>query len=324
MNAGEDDLAKAGAVMVTHHPPGEVRASATLLAGQFRRVWIVDNGSGPAFDGVLNELARLPSTTLVRLPSNWGIAAALNVGMTQLLDCGARWVALFDQDTWIPPGYLTAMLETWRLCPQAERLGLLAPDHVQRGSGEDLPLRPALGSTCRLVRTAISSGSLVCARAYRAVGGFDESLFIDYVDFDFCLRLRRAGYVLGRVPGIRVSHSLGEGRVVRLGPCRLRIRSHRPWRYYYIFRNRILMYRRFWVADPVWCLHDLFWFLLDGLKAGLLEKERKECVRWMMQGIRDGLSGRRGIRVLPPGRLAGPEFLTADTGEASRRERTCS
>ena len=44
--------------------------------------------------------------------------------------------------------------------------------------------------------------------AIQIIGAFDESLFIDRVDTDFCLRARRKGMVIIQSPAV-LFHSLG-------------------------------------------------------------------------------------------------------------------
>ena len=34
------------------------------------------------------------------------------------------------------------------------------------------------------------------------IGGFDETMFIDFVDFDFCYRLKKEGYEILQTPSV--------------------------------------------------------------------------------------------------------------------------
>lgn len=53
-----------------------------------------------------------------------------------------------------------------------------------------------------------SSGALCLYRTemLRAIGGFDENIFLYHEDLDLCLRLRRAGYSIVSIPGIAATH----------------------------------------------------------------------------------------------------------------------
>ena len=44
------------------------------------------------------------------------------------------------------------------------------------------------------------------------IGGFDEKLFIDGVDFDFCIRMRKAGYGILRSNNVYLLQEVGKGR----------------------------------------------------------------------------------------------------------------
>ena len=96
---------------------------------------------------------------------------------------------------------------------------------------------------------AITSGNLVRMHVIDEVGAYDASLFIDCVDFDFCLRLRRAGYLVHRVPDARMFHRLGEERPVPAFARRHYI-LHSPVRRYYMFRNYLYLAERHLLHFP--------------------------------------------------------------------------
>lgn len=301
MNCTGTNQPAAVAVLVTYRPEPETRETVEALLAQFGTVIVVDNGSGPTAEAVLHQLARLPRTELIALPENRGIATALNLGTGRARERSADWVGWFDQDSRPPARYLEALLRAHATCPWQDRVGLLAPTHLDIThipSGEPSAGRP---SSCRPVWTAMSSGCLLPAHIFDAVGYLDESLFIDYVDFEFCLRLRRAGYLVCRVNGVYLPHRLGVPRQVGYGPFRLTVRSHPPWRYYYRTRNRLLLYRRYARTAPLWCMRDLLWLVIDGLKAGLLEEKRGQCLQCSLRGLWDALRHRTGVAMLPPG-----------------------
>jgi rhamnosyltransferase len=62
------------------------------------------------------------------------------------------------------------------------------------------------------VDSCITAGSLCRVAAWQEIAGYDERLFIDFVDFDFCLRLRMAGWRIRITPHAILSHEVGLGR----------------------------------------------------------------------------------------------------------------
>jgi rhamnosyltransferase len=77
--------------------------------------------------------------------------------------------------------------------------------------------------------------------AVAQIGGLDSDLFIDYVDYEWCLRARARGWRVVGLPSVRMTHALGDE--VRLVFGR-QVLVHRPRRQYYLIRNAVLLARR--------------------------------------------------------------------------------
>jgi rhamnosyltransferase len=91
------------------------------------------------------------------------------------------------------------------------------------------------------VDSPISSGTLYRVDALKAIGGFNESYFIDFVDHDCHLRLRKAGFTLWWEKNAEMFHQLGA--IQRMTDSGLWI-EHEPFRYYYMARNMTEGHRR--------------------------------------------------------------------------------
>jgi GT2 family glycosyltransferase len=85
----------------------------------------------------------------------------------------------------------------------------------------------------------ITSGNLLKVSAFERIGGFREDLFIDSVDFDFCLRLKKSGYRIMRCNQAILYHSLGERKEIQFrtklfpAPCAAQEVLHRQKSYIY-------------------------------------------------------------------------------------------
>jgi rhamnosyltransferase len=121
-----------------------------------------------------------------------------------------------------------------------------------------------------------------------AVGGMDEELFIDQVDTEWVLRARAQGYITWGHCEAVMAHSLGESRQrVWFGRWR-EIPFHKPFRYYYMFRNSILLQRR---SYPCWA-----WRRLDAIRLlqilvliTLYHPDRFNALQMSLRGLKDGL-----------------------------------
>lgn len=286
------------AVITAFNPPVELARRVASMIEQFQAVAVVDDGSAAGAD-VLAECERLGATVL-RQDRNKGIGAALNAGITALLEKhrGLSYIVTFDQDS-EPPTGLLHKYEQARQAAAADGLaiGTVSPESV---SGSRVLSRGGSGGYLE-VAEPIQSALLVSRAALDAVGGFDEGLFIDGVDTDFYWRLRKAGFSAVAAPGVALEHSLGTRTQARLLGRPLCVRNQpvelmqsAPFRYYYIGRNRIHLLRRYFSTRPSWMLRGLALDLRHVIVVVLLGSGRRERLGYFVRGTADGMRGRTG------------------------------
>ncbi|MEI8291479.1 MAG: glycosyltransferase family 2 protein [Verrucomicrobiota bacterium] len=292
------------AVVVTYQPEIGVLDNLRRLLTQVSLVIVVDNGSDGESAKVVAAAGKLAGVQLICNESNLGIATALNLGIRRALQSGWSWVATFDQDSAIPESYFERLLQAHEMCSQAQSVGMIVPGgwtEPGAAEGKSAPTPP----TSAFVQAAVNSGSLIRADVFLTTGFYDDALFIDYVDADFCLRLQKCGFKILSVTGVVLEHELGVKQTRNLLGHNLSFRIHAVWRYYYIVRNRLLCYRRHGITFPGWTLHDAGWLLLELGRIICLEDGRRQKLRAVLQGLCDGLRGRTGRHPqFPPGKAA--------------------
>lgn len=168
---------------------------------------------------------------------NQGIACALN----QILDYAANnnyeWALTLDQDSVASSNLIQVFAKYVR-----KDIGIICPKVLDRNFSieADNDTRPLV-----TVNACITSGSLTNVEAWKKYGGFDDQMFIDWVDWDFCYGLKKIGYRIVRTNETSILHELGENtRTIQIfGKERLAI--HRPpFRTYYIHRNMVYLWRK--------------------------------------------------------------------------------
>ncbi len=294
------------AVIVTYGPEPELlRRVIDSVLQQVGHLVVFDNGSAAVDVAAL--LGTRDAVTLLESPANVGLGSALNRACERVQALGFEYVLLMDQDSVLAPGMVdtlgTALLELSR----HERVAAVGPQFRDSRSGQLAPfvrfgfplnhkLRGGPGErvSCDFL---ITSGSLLPMAALQEVGLMDEGLFIDNLDMDWCFRAKRSGYALYGICDAQMSHSIGE----ELLPSRAKpdgVIVHKPFRLYFIMRNRVLLYTR--VQTPrVWIAQDVPRLVLKLVGNGLFLAPRWIRLRFMLKGLWDGLRGRTGP--LPPG-----------------------
>jgi rhamnosyltransferase len=277
-------------------PDEQVLSNLRALSVQ-APVVAVDDGSPSSCAGILREIDALPGVDLLRGAENKGIAAALNKAVAAASIRGATLLIFFDQDSVPAPDYVQVACEIFNEGITSAEIGALGPwDQNPRIGGdkstaEDFVERRAL----------IQSGMVVPACWFHTHGQFDESLFIDGVDTEFCLRLRSAGLWVGATPRLKMEHRLGVGsdsyRYLWFGPFRPTATFHSADRRYYINRNMVHLLRRFGRSEPRWAAVHMRRTSGNNLAALVLEGGKRSKVAAIFAGLWDGLRGRYGPRL---------------------------
>jgi len=296
-----EDLREVLAVVVTYHPDAGLAARLQAIREQVGALVVVDNGSANLAEVV--AAARSADARLVANGANLGVAAALNTGARIMLDEGYAWLATFDQDSAIPPGAIAGLLALGAALPAPERLAILAMSRRDRVTGRDYHRRGDIleeTETWRRVRTTITSGGLVSRQALNGVGLFDEALFIDGVDHDFCLRCRAAGLLVVEAKDVAMDHAIGAITRKRFLGREGVLTNQGPDRRYYITRNTLTLSARHFVTDPVWALREAAHLAVWNASAALFEQDRAAKLTAMAQGAWDFTAGRLGPRLRRP------------------------
>jgi hypothetical protein len=125
----------------------------------------------------------------------------------------------------------------------------------------------------------LGASMMVRRDAFEKVGGFDEGFFMYGEETDLCLRLRKAGYEIGYVEGVTVSHigGVSEGRTPAYDlQMQRQKRLHRLYRKHYPPEAALFIVRRD-LRRSRWrlALHSL-----RGRIFGMNETVREDCGRY--------------------------------------------
>jgi rhamnosyltransferase len=273
------------ATVVLFYPSEACLINLEALAANRVAVLLIDNT--PEEHPLRSRLLSLvgPRFRFIEFKENLGISVALNhAGQTARIE-GFSWLLTLDQDSRVSYDYVESMNSVLSTVPHPETVGILAPS---------LTPGPPGAPPWQSVTLAITSGALMRVELFEQVGWFDESLFIDYVDFDYCAKTTLAGYRVIIATNIILQHEIGEPSHLDLPFWSIRTLNHPPIRRYYKFRNRIAMIRRYGFQFPAWIFRDMLSALLEPMKILILEKNSWNKIRMVLWGTWDGLRGQFG------------------------------
>jgi rhamnosyltransferase len=95
--------------------------------------------------------------------------------------------------------------------------------------------------------SAITSANILNLKLFNNIGKFEDKLFIDVVDFDYCVKTQLKKYKILNFKDVIVAHNLGEvfkRKNIITGKIREK-REHNPQRVYYFARNYLYMAKKY-------------------------------------------------------------------------------
>lgn len=263
------------------------------LSADGSSVILVDNTEQPYLDAQLP-----PRCELITLGRNSGIAHAQNVGIAAATAAGADVIAFLDQDSLVDPGFLPALVSPLQLgAPD-----IVSPLYRDDASNIELPaVRVNRYGLTRAVRRGafsgpysvdivISSGTAATKEVFEVAGAFDEGLFIDFVDTEWCLRCRSKQISIRVVPTAVMHHRIGS-QSIRLGF--LTIFVHSPIRCYYQLRNCFHLFRKQHIPF-LFALRETVSVILSRTLLLFFVGGRSAYVKAYFRGLRDGAKGVTG------------------------------
>jgi rhamnosyltransferase len=271
-----------------------LRRLCETLRADGSTVVFVDNSEPPRLD----DRQRPQDCESIVIGFNSGIAHAQNVGLAAATRAGADVLVFFDQDSTIEPGFLPALVSSLRLgAPD-----IVSPLYRDDASKLELPsvrvnrygitkaVHRGDSSIPYSVDIVISSGTAATKEVFEVAGPFDEGLFIDFVDTEWCLRCRSKEIPIRVVPAAVMHHRIGS-KSIRVGF--LTVFVHSPARCYYQLRNCFHLFRKRHVPF-LFALRETASVFLSRALLLLFVEDRSTYVKAYFRALRDGMRGVTG------------------------------
>lgn len=254
----------------------KLKRNIDAIIQQVAAVIIVDNASSNRIeiDELLKKYDRI---VYIRNAENAGIAKALNQIVDKADEMGAEWVVTLDQDSECKSGIVKAYED---VLSKYENVGIVTSVFEDRNAKLD---HNAEGDS-QEVSFCITSASFTNVKAIKKVGGFDEKMFIDMVDYDICYALRRQGYHIIRVNTVGFVHEVGESREIRFLGEKIIVFNHSALRKYYWVRNSVYLTRKYGL-DKRKSKKRIRRRMIETF---LFEKNKIKKLKAMFKGLKDG------------------------------------
>jgi rhamnosyltransferase len=219
--------------------------------------------------------------------NNDGVGMALNEGVSLAKKKGFTHLLTLDQDSYFKNGHLANFRKIIEFDMSPISKGIYIPNLVYREklliTGQDKPCN---------VLDGITSGSIFPISLFDIVGGFNNFLFIDGVDFEFCYRIRsKYGFNTILFPNVHLVHQLGYSTKSLLGFTTINYNSFRT---FFLVRNHILLWKKYPKLYRFEYKKALIkeYIIYRIVKVLLSEKDKLSKIKSICNGIYHGLSNK--------------------------------
>ncbi len=258
------------------------------IYNQVEHLFVIDNGSKNILK-IREIVSKYRRCSLIENRENLGIAKALNQMCSIAYKNGYEWILTLDQDTVSPNN----IIKEFKKYLSQKNIGIICPAVKYEGLNYfNKWIAYNKRRQVSKINACMTSASLTRLSAWKEVNGFRNDYFIDYVDNEFCMKVRIKGYSIIRVYNVVISHRLGEIRILRLLWKRIPVSCHSPKRYYYMVRNNrvfITEYSKYLSVTKE--LLKLWYIITLGL---IISNNKVETIRYIIYGYVDGLKRKLG------------------------------
>lgn len=216
------------AIVITYLPDQGVYKNIESYLDEVDHLYIADNSLPKHL--FPKDILDNPKITIIDNGGNEGIALRINQVAAMAIQAGYDWLLTMDQDSYFDAEHIQAYFDYMKDYPGGDQVAMFGVETVQKPE--------LIADLNEPVDRLITSGSLLNLSLYVEIGPFDEQLFIDEVDHEYCYRAGLKGYRVIQFTHIFLEHQLGESVTVKTLKGHQKTTSfHTPIRLYYMVRN---------------------------------------------------------------------------------------
>ena len=227
------------AMVILYNPDRNTYTNIESYAHSGLRIYIFDN-SPQSHEAECKYLKQYCEVVYIYSNGkNYGICYPINQVACLAANDGFEWLITFDQDSAAKADMVLKMREYVNSTECDDTVGAVVP--MSNSSLNNHEYMYAQGDVPYLtyVRMAIQSGMMHNLKILQVLGGYNEDLFIDQVDHEYCVRCRANGYKIVRLNRVRLLHQQNDEQCsyMVVDGVKYYKGKYSSMRYYYQYRN---------------------------------------------------------------------------------------
>lgn len=297
-------------MIVTYNRPTVVNTLRILLRQTYPiyKIVIVDNSPSDAVVSAINKFKSSLSQkerekiVIVKNSKNSGVGGGYSQGINIAINNKCDFAWLLDDDSIPSSDLLHRLVDCFdALKNKGFKVGIVAPSSYNPERDlyyhglirirfgyvpADRVIKDIFSKPVIFVDSVIFSGMLLNLSAVKIVGFPRKDFLMDWVDHEFCYRIRRRGYIIVQRTDAILVHTIG--KIVKTKLLDLKLSYHPPWRRYLYYRNRL--YTHLYIEHDFMSLLRFFSLVLQYavIYTLLFGQQKKAHLKAIIRGIYDG------------------------------------
>lgn len=239
---------KIAAAVILYHPAKDAISSIQSYYDHVDKVFVFDNTETNST--IKYDLVKLSKVEFHQDYKNDGVAKRLNEASRMAIDEKFDWLLTMDQDTSFTSDAISNYINCFQRYEGKEKVAMFGTRFSRKEAQTT--------NDCSSIKAGklITSGSLVNLSLFETIGEFDERLFIDAVDYDYCFRAQIAGFPIMQFSNIYTLHAVGNevyrSSVKTLFLAKKKKEIHSGLRCYYMYRNMLYLNEKYKGEDKIY------------------------------------------------------------------------
>ncbi len=233
------------ATIVLYNPDEDIFHNIDSYIDGIDKLIVVDNSE--LENNLLTEKLKSRYTNIIYIYNgeNLGIATALNIACDKAIELNYSWILTMDQDSKFID--FSKFINCFKnILDKESNIGIITPNHTHtdKTTIDDCSYEEK--------ESVITSGNILNLKYFNKIGRYDDTLFIDMVDYDFSNKIVLNNLKIYMIKNIYILHHIGE-IFKRKNLISRKIKEkieHNPQRVYYMTRNRLILSKKYAKSIP--------------------------------------------------------------------------
>lgn len=285
---------KIAAIVMLYHPKESAIPNIKTYYDYVDKIFVFDNTEMKSL--IHDELLKLSKIEFHQNFNNEGIAKRLNEGCKMALAEHFDWILTMDQDSNFSHDAIDCYFNCFHQYNGKKNVAMFGTNRSREIYLNTKVCMP------KEIQELITSGSLLNLPLFNQIGGFDELLFIDLVDNEYCARAKMKGFSIILFSNIHLIHELGKqvynSSIKSLFIIKKKKEVHSPLRCYYMYRNLLYIENKY-----------------KKYNKSLTKKLRKDVLARIKICILYGRETRKILKYLKAGKM---DFINGEMGKIKK------